>query len=104
MAAVNRQCNGEGAAKGGSLGATTEAAMAVHGPVPKGYGEKSACHRGRTRSCTVQKHDSAEEKSDYGDDDSGSETHDALFVPSVCAHLWATEGVARWRTSGRAKG
>jgi hypothetical protein len=35
---VNRQCNEEGAAKGGSLGATTEAAMAVHVPVPRGYG------------------------------------------------------------------
>jgi hypothetical protein len=44
-AVVNRQCNAEGAAKGGSLGATTEAAMAVHGPVPKGYGQKSARHR-----------------------------------------------------------
>jgi hypothetical protein len=44
-AVVNRQRNEEGAAKGGSLGATTDAAMAVHGPVPKGYGEKSACRR-----------------------------------------------------------
>jgi hypothetical protein len=42
---ANRPCNEEGAAKGGSLGATTEAAMAVHDPVPKGYGQKSACRR-----------------------------------------------------------
>jgi hypothetical protein len=44
-AAVNRQGNEEGAAKGGSIGATAEAAMAVHVPVPKGYGQKSACRR-----------------------------------------------------------
>jgi hypothetical protein len=44
-AIANRQCNEEGAAKGGSLGAMTEAAMAVHGPVPKGYGPKSALRR-----------------------------------------------------------
>jgi hypothetical protein len=44
-AVANRQCNEEGAAKGGSLGTTTEAAMAVHGPVPKGYGQKSTRRR-----------------------------------------------------------
>jgi hypothetical protein len=33
---VNRQCNAEGAAKGGSLGATTDAAMAARGS-PSGF-------------------------------------------------------------------